>query len=143
MTTCLKDKDGLPKTARTDIERIVTDFYTNLYRSTTVASRCPSPTEERPPPILTSEVRNSIHSLKKGTAPGSNGITADLLRVGGYTMHKLLVDHFNCYLETGTIPNQWKCSKTLLISKKGDKEDIGNYQSHCCPSRTNCSRRSY
>ncbi|EYB91984.1 hypothetical protein Y032_0199g1651 [Ancylostoma ceylanicum] len=128
MTTCLKDKDGLPKTARTDIERIVTDFYTNLYRSTTVVSRCSSPTEERPLPILTSEVRNAIHSLKKGTAPGPDGITADLLRVGGYTMNKLLADHFNCYLEAGTIPNQWKCSKTVLVLKKGDNEDIGNYR---------------
>ncbi|EYC46025.1 hypothetical protein Y032_0411g969 [Ancylostoma ceylanicum] len=128
MTMCLKDKDGLPKTASTDIERIATDFYTTLYRSTTMASRCSSLTEERPPPILTSEVRNAIYSLKKETIPGPDGITADLLRVEGYTMHKLLADHFNCYLEAGTIPNQWKCSKTVLIFKKGDKEDIGNYR---------------
>ncbi|EYC30868.1 hypothetical protein Y032_0004g1820 [Ancylostoma ceylanicum] len=43
-------------------------------------------------------------------------------------MRKLLADHFNCYLEAGTIHNQWKCSKTVLIFKKGDKKDIGNYR---------------
>ncbi|KIH67297.1 hypothetical protein ANCDUO_02378 [Ancylostoma duodenale] len=88
ITTCLKDKDGVPKTARLDIERIVADFYTELYRSTTMVPRHPSPTKDRPPLILISEVRNAIQSLKKGTAPGPDGITADLLRVGGHTMHK-------------------------------------------------------
>ncbi|EYB85743.1 hypothetical protein Y032_0292g1593 [Ancylostoma ceylanicum] len=128
VTTCLKDKDGVPKMARTDIERIVTEFYTNLYRSTTDFPRRPSPTEEKPTNILVSEVRNAIQSLKKGTAPGPDGITADLLRVGGYTMHELLVDHFTSYLEAGVIPKQWKCSSTVLIFKKGDKEEIENYR---------------
>ncbi|EYC11218.1 hypothetical protein Y032_0051g2083 [Ancylostoma ceylanicum] len=128
VTTCLKDKDETPKTARTEIERIVTEFYTNLYRSTTDVPRRPSPTEEKPPNILVSEVRNAIQSLKKGTAPGPDGITADLLRVGGYTMHKLLAEHFTSYLEAGVIPKQWKCSRTVLIFKKGDKEEIENYR---------------
>ncbi|KIH60610.1 hypothetical protein ANCDUO_09130 [Ancylostoma duodenale] len=71
VTTCLKeDKQGIPKTTRTDMGRIATDFYTNLYRSTTVVPRRPSPTEEKPPSTLVSEVRIAIQSLKKGTAPG-------------------------------------------------------------------------
>ncbi|KIH50536.1 hypothetical protein ANCDUO_19385, partial [Ancylostoma duodenale] len=126
ITTYLKDKDGVPKTARVDIECIIAHFYTKLYRSTRTVPRCPSPTEDRLPPILISEVRNAIQSLKKGTAPGPDGDTADLLRVGGHTKHRSLADHFNSYLEAGNIPNQWKCSKTILIFKKGDKEDAGN-----------------
>ncbi|KIH63066.1 hypothetical protein ANCDUO_06643 [Ancylostoma duodenale] len=98
-----------------------------LIRSTTFVPKRPSPTEEKPPSILVSEVRIAIQSLKKGTVPGPDGITADLLRVGGYTMHKLLADHFTSYLEAGIIPDQWKSSKTVLIFKKGDKEDIENY----------------
>ena len=43
-------------------------------------------------------------------------------------MHKLLADHFTSYLEAGIIPDQWKSSKTVLIFKKGDKEDIENYR---------------
>ncbi|KIH67210.1 hypothetical protein ANCDUO_02461 [Ancylostoma duodenale] len=68
------------------------------------------------------------HSLKKGAAPGSDGVIADLQRVRGHAKHKLLADHFNFYFGTGTIPNQRKCSKAILIFKKGDKEDIGNYR---------------
>ncbi|EYB99960.1 hypothetical protein Y032_0119g870 [Ancylostoma ceylanicum] len=43
-------------------------------------------------------------------------------------MHKLLADHFTSYLEAGVIPKQWKCSRTVLIFKKGDKEEIENYR---------------
>ncbi|KIH63086.1 hypothetical protein ANCDUO_06617 [Ancylostoma duodenale] len=151
VSTCLKDKQGIPEMTRTDTERIVTDFHTNLYRSTTVVPRRPSPTEKKPPPILVSEIRIAIQLLKKhkllaghftsyleagvipdqrkkGTGPAPDGITADLLRVGGYTMHKLLAGHFTSYLEAGVIPDQRKSSKTVLIIKKGDKEDIENYR---------------
>ncbi|KIH59293.1 hypothetical protein ANCDUO_10480 [Ancylostoma duodenale] len=88
ITTGLKDKDGAPITARIDIERIIADFYTKLYRSATMVPRCPSSTEDKPRPILISE------SLK-GTASGLDGVTADLLRFGVYTMHKLLTDQLN------------------------------------------------
>ncbi|KAK6060747.1 hypothetical protein COOONC_01585 [Cooperia oncophora] len=127
-TTCLKDNQGRPTTSRQGIESIVMDFYTKLYRSTTVVPRSPCPANDEIPPILISEVRNVIESLKFQKAPGPDGISAELLKAGGITMQKVLAEHFNHYLRKGEIPEQWKCSKTVLIFKKGDKEDIGNYR---------------
>ncbi|KAK6762716.1 hypothetical protein RB195_023433 [Necator americanus] len=67
------------------------------------------PTGETPPRILPSEVRVAIKSMKPGTAPGPDFISADFLR-------------------KERIPDQWKTSRTVLIHKKSDREDLRNYQ---------------
>ncbi|WKX91158.1 hypothetical protein Q1695_009751 [Nippostrongylus brasiliensis] len=66
--------------------------------------------------------------MKPGTAPGPDGISADPLRAGGSALCSLLTKHFNHYLRLGRIPNIWKESRTVLIFKKGQREDIGNYR---------------
>ncbi|VDO19550.1 unnamed protein product [Heligmosomoides polygyrus] len=66
--------------------------------------------------------------MKPGTAPGPDGISADLLRAGGSALCSLLAKHFNHYLRLGRIPDSWKESKTVLIFKKGQQEDINNYR---------------
>ncbi|XGW22066.1 hypothetical protein V3C99_004770, partial [Haemonchus contortus] len=86
------------------------------------------PPYEEPPAILKSEVANAIRSMKKGTAPGLDNIPADLLRSGSTALHTLLAEHFNHYLKLKRIPGQWKESKTILLFKKGQREDISNYR---------------
>ncbi|VDP43352.1 unnamed protein product [Heligmosomoides polygyrus] len=66
--------------------------------------------------------------MKPGTAPGPDGISADLLRTGGSALCSLLAKHFNHYLRLGRIPDSWKESKTVLIFKKGQQENINNYR---------------
>ncbi|KAE9417833.1 hypothetical protein Angca_009674, partial [Angiostrongylus cantonensis] len=38
---------------------------------------------------------------------------------------------FTRYLSKCKVPGQWKTSKTLLLFKKGDQHDIGNYRPIC------------
>lgn len=40
----------------------------------------------------------------------------------------ILTDLFNEILETETIPKDWTKSTTVLLHKKGSKEEIGNYR---------------
>ncbi|KIH44049.1 reverse transcriptase [Ancylostoma duodenale] len=65
--------------------------------------------------------------MKKGT-PGPDNIPADLLRAGNTALYSVLAKHFNHYLENGMIPDQWNKSKTILLFKKGQREDIANYR---------------
>ncbi|KAE9413669.1 hypothetical protein Angca_006202, partial [Angiostrongylus cantonensis] len=38
---------------------------------------------------------------------------------------------FTRYLSESKVPTQWKTSKTVLLFKKGDLHDIGNYRPIC------------
>ncbi|KAK6758423.1 hypothetical protein RB195_015940 [Necator americanus] len=108
------------------MEIITERFYSNLFRSSTPVSSPISPTAEASPRILPSEVRVANKSMKTGTAPGSDFISADSLRAGGHLLHVILAAHMTSYLQKERIPDQWKTSRTVLIHKKGDREDLWN-----------------
>uniref|UniRef100_W6NY38 RNA-directed DNA polymerase (Reverse transcriptase) domain containing protein n=1 Tax=Haemonchus contortus TaxID=6289 RepID=W6NY38_HAECO len=127
MMSALMDKDGSVKTSRSSMENIVQDFYIELFRSSTFVPKCSMPPYEEPPAILESEVANAIRSMRKGTAPGLDNIPAHLLRSGSTALHTLLAQHFNHHLKLKRIPEQWKESKTILLFKKGQRENISNY----------------
>ncbi|WKX88154.1 hypothetical protein Q1695_008069 [Nippostrongylus brasiliensis] len=126
--SALMDKDGVTQTSQKAIEAVVQDFYTDLFRSSIPVAKCVLPPAEEAPPSLESEVAYAIRRMKSATAPGPDGISADLHRAGGSALCSLLTKHFNHYLRLGGIPNVWKESRTVLIFKKGQREDIGNYR---------------
>ena len=128
VTPALKDASGHTHTSRQKIEKIVVDFYSDLYRSTTDVARTPTPTQERAPEILASEVRHAINQLKPKKACGPDNISGDFLKMCNDTIILKLTERFNRYLEQQAIPTQWKSSRTVLIHKKGDREDIKNYR---------------
>lgn len=124
----LKDENGRLTTSRNEMESIAERFYTNLFRSTTIVADPAIPAGETPPRILPSEVRTAIKSMKSGTAPGPDRISADFLRAGGLPLHTLLAEHMSYYLQKETIPNQWRNSRTVILHKKGDRDDLRNYR---------------
>ncbi|EYC07358.1 hypothetical protein Y032_0071g614 [Ancylostoma ceylanicum] len=89
------------------------------------------PAGDEPPQILPAEVRVAIQSMKLSTAPDPYRISADLLRAGGHHLHVILAEHMSSYLRKERIPNQWRTSRTVLIHKKGDREDLRNFRPIC------------
>ncbi|KAK6737622.1 hypothetical protein RB195_019996 [Necator americanus] len=104
----LLSEDGTRTSSRREMEIITERFYSNLFRSSTPVSSPIIPTGEAPPRILPSEVRVAIKSMKPGTAPGPDFISADFLRA-----------------------DQLNTSRTVLIHKKADREDLRNYLPIC------------
>ncbi|KAK6741347.1 hypothetical protein RB195_009284 [Necator americanus] len=96
----LLSEDGTRTSSRREMEIITERFYSNLFRS----------------------------SMKPSTAPGPNFISADFLRAGGHPLHVILAAHMTSYLRKERIPDQWKTSRTVLIHKNGDREDLRNYR---------------
>ncbi|KAK6741073.1 hypothetical protein RB195_009121 [Necator americanus] len=127
----LLSEDGTRISSRREMEIITERFYSNLFRSSTLVSSPIIPTGEAPPRILPSEVRVAIKSMKPGTGIGSDFISSDFLRAGGHPLHVILAAHMTSYLQKERIPDQWKTSRTVLIHKKGDREDLRNYRPIC------------
>ena len=67
--------------------------------------------------------------MKRNKAAGPDRIRVEELHAGGDVLTKALSTRFSWYLKRGEIPTDWKRSRTVLIPKKGDLEDISNY----CP----------
>ncbi|KAK6764576.1 hypothetical protein RB195_024775 [Necator americanus] len=122
LLAALLSEDGTRTSSHREMEIIAERFCSNLFRSSTPVSSPIIPTGEAPPRILPSEVRVAIKSMKPGTAPETDFISEDFLRA---------IHFMQSYLQKERIPDQWKTSQTVLIHKKGDREDLRNYYPIC------------
>ncbi|KAK6761205.1 hypothetical protein RB195_022316 [Necator americanus] len=93
-------------------------------KGTTIASR-----RRMKKIIYDSEVQHAIISVRNRTAPGPDRIRPEYLKSLPPVIINTLVRLFTPYLSECNVPKQWKTSKTVLLYKKGDPHDVGNY----CP----------
>ncbi|XGW27577.1 hypothetical protein V3C99_007853 [Haemonchus contortus] len=66
--------------------------------------------------------------MPRGKAPGKDGISVELLQACGPPLYRTLARRYTRYLAECTVPTAWKQSSTVLLFKKGDKEDLANYR---------------
>ncbi|KAE9415082.1 hypothetical protein Angca_003563, partial [Angiostrongylus cantonensis] len=83
------------------------------------------------PPVLPSEIRHAISSVKNRTAPGPGRIRSEHLKNLPPVLVNTLDRLFSSYLSECKVPTQWKTGKTMLLFKKGDQHNIGNYRPIC------------
>ncbi|KAE9412914.1 hypothetical protein Angca_007876, partial [Angiostrongylus cantonensis] len=82
-------------------------------------------------PVLPSEIRHAISSVKNRTAPGPERTRSEHLKNLPPVLVSTLARLFTHHLSEFKVPTQWKTSKTVLLFKKGDLHDIGNYRPIC------------
>ena len=104
--------------------------YEELFRARRASKKeSLGPVQNVDPPSQV-DVAASIHSLKRGKAPGANGITGDLLKAfpGIFTppITSIIQAHWNSPL---TIPQAWKDAEVISLHKKGSRDDPNNYRS--------------
>ncbi|KAE9412925.1 hypothetical protein Angca_009389, partial [Angiostrongylus cantonensis] len=83
------------------------------------------------PPVLPSETRHAISSVKNRTAPSTESIRLEHWENFPPVLVNTLAPLFTRYLSECKVPTQWKTSKTVSLFKKGDLRDIGNYRPIC------------
>ncbi|KAE9416687.1 hypothetical protein Angca_009940, partial [Angiostrongylus cantonensis] len=69
--------------------------------------------------------------MKNRTAPGPERIRSELLKNLPPVLVSTLPRLFTRYLSKCMVSTQWKTSRTVLLFKKGDLHDIGNYRPIC------------
>ncbi|EPB76803.1 hypothetical protein ANCCEY_04085 [Ancylostoma ceylanicum] len=128
----LRRLDGTITSSRRAMEKVIHDFYSDLFDSHVHLP--PYHLREDGyviPSVLPSEVRHAIKSVKNRTAPGPDRIRPEHLKNLPTAIVNTLARLFTRYLSECKVPNQWKTSRTVLLYKKGDPQDIGNYRPIC------------
>ena len=79
-------------------------------------------------PTTSSIVCSLLEKLCKTKATGLDKISARLLRYCPDLLSESLTVIFNCSINTGIFPDEWKCSKVIPIFKQGERRDLNNYR---------------
>ncbi|KAK6765184.1 hypothetical protein RB195_025215 [Necator americanus] len=114
------------------MEKIIYDFYSDLFNSHVHLP--PHHLREDGqviPEVLPSEIRHAIMSVRNRTAPDPDRIRPEHLKSLLPVLINTLARLFTHYLSECKVPKQWKTSNTVLLYKKGDPHDIGNYRPIC------------
>ncbi|KAK6735440.1 hypothetical protein RB195_018574 [Necator americanus] len=130
--TALRNPKGTAIAWRKGMEKIIYDFYSDLFNSHVHLP----PHHLRKdghviPKILPSEIRHAIMSVRNRTANGPDRIRPEHLKSLPPVLINTLARLFTGYPSECKIRKQWKTSKTVLLYKKGDPHDIGNYRPIC------------
>ena len=73
-------------------------------------------------------VANLLHNLNPHKATGSDGIPAYFLKECSIEIAPILTLIFQCSIQQGSMPDEWKTANIIPIFKKGDRTDTGNYR---------------
>jgi len=74
------------------------------------------------------EVIDAIGDIREGKAPGNCGISSKIWKHGGaeilFKLHQLILSVW----KEERVPQDWKDASIILIFKKGNRKDCGNYR---------------
>ena len=75
-----------------------------------------------------SKVCSLLSKLCKSKATGLDQISARLVRECSDVIAESLCTIFNCSIDTGIFPDDWKSAKVLPLFKQGERSEMGNYR---------------
>jgi hypothetical protein len=71
---------------------------------------------------------DAIRTRGIASAPGEDGLTNPILKIQAESMAELLVEMLSKLLDVKKCPAIWKSSRTILLFKKGDRKQPGNWR---------------
>lgn len=124
------------KTIETKTRKDIIDFATNFYQKLYKRKQDDDSSQQQDTeaihktldPIDEKEVFDHIKHLKSEKSPGPDGLSNEAIKLGAPILLKSLTRLFNMVLDTETVPKQWCTSDIILLYKKGNPLDIGNYR---------------
>ena len=79
--------------------------------------------------VTASEVHSIRKKMAKRKAGDSNGIVVEMLRCGGEDLWEEIVCLFTDVLDpAASPPESWRTTRLVVLFKKGDRKDPGNYR---------------
>ena len=128
----LKEPDGKLVTDNKDISEKLNTFFASVFTiedETNIPVRGVETNVILQHVIFTKgQIRAKIKGLKSNSAPGPDGISAQLLQNTREELLEPLLNFFQKSLDTGIVPRDWKHALVTPIFKKGTKGDPANYR---------------
>ncbi|CAH8529152.1 unnamed protein product [Schistosoma rodhaini] len=106
--------------------------YQNLFNAKLNLNNTQVPLKTTQDPELTlDEIKIGLKNMKNQTTPGSNGITTEMIKQGGYKLIDMLLNIMNkIWKNPCTMPDHWLDAEVISIYKnKGLRSDPNNYRS--------------
>lgn len=117
---------------RRDIISTATNFYRDLYSTKELEVISHEYQNigniQKKPQIEVNDVIQAMNKLKLDKSPGSDNLTNEALKIAAPILAAPFTNLFNSILESGETPTQWSESNIILLYKKGNSNDIGNYR---------------
>ena len=125
----LKDKNGEIIKCRDKMVKRVEEYYKELYSSNiTVPEENILIDSSEIPEVTVDEVVFALKGMKRGKAPGEDGILVDFLKDAGTEVHRRLARLFSQCIHKKKLPVSWYNAIIILLYKKGDHQDLSNYR---------------
>jgi hypothetical protein len=132
----LQDKEGNIVSDRDELLRITEDFYSHLYSSKSVdenderlnSVRIQNVNSEEIPDIDKDEIRFALQTMKENKSPGDDQIVVEMITGGGVKVIEAVQILLNKCIHEGRIPKVWNNAETIILFKKGNKQDLENYR---------------
>ena len=132
----IKDKSGKILTEKQEIMQRWEEYCKELYSDNGIhdlsileeLEAISPPTNQTDDYIMKEEIVKAIQDLKNNKSTGSDGIPAELIKEGGEQLINLFHQLCQKVWNEEKIPAEWTKSILILIPKKGDKTECGNYR---------------
>lgn len=79
-------------------------------------------------PVLESDLREAVNSLKNGTSPGIDSISSHIIKLYYHKISDVLLHVINLSFETGVFPERLKEAVVIPIHKSSTKLQCNNYR---------------
>ena len=79
-------------------------------------------------PITTQEYKRALNKCKNNKSADKDGLSAELVKLGGEAMETVFIKIFHRVLETGELPRHMQISLLIPIFKKGARDACENYR---------------
>ena len=78
--------------------------------------------------ITEEEISAAVSQTKNGKAPGLDGITSEVLKLGGEVSIRWLTSIFNAVWTNESVPSDWTKQLIVPIHKKGSQSECDNFR---------------
>ena len=133
----INDKNGKTLTEEEDVLKRWHEYGSGLFETKDTQNTAGYINFENPEPEpLLEEVTTAIDQLKSGKSPGLDGIPAELIQ-NTEVACKAAIHHLCLVIwRTCTWPEDWKRQEFVMLFKKGNSKDCGNYRTIALISHT-------